>query len=90
MVDGYIDSGNGVNISIIDNSITLSSTKTYNTDSQWKEVVVYGVTGEKQKKLELAIGLGGYSADSSGKVWIDNVSMEKVDKVPEGFMLKFI
>lgn len=84
MVDGYIDSGNGVNISIIDNSITLSSTKTYNTDSQWKEVVVYGVTGEKQKKLELAIGLGGYSADSSGKVWIDNVSMEKVDKVPEG------
>jgi len=83
-VEGKIDYGNGVNISIIDNNITLQGSKTYETGSEWKKVEVYGVTGDKQKKLELAVGLGGYSADSEGKVWIDNVSMEKVDQVPQG------
>ena len=38
MVDGYIDSGNGVNISIIDNS-SLEQHENV-TDSQWKEVLV--------------------------------------------------
>lgn len=82
--DGVIEAGQGANISIYDAKMAFPEGMTLNSNGKWVTYTVYGVTGEKQETLQLAVGLGGFGATSTGKIWIDNVSMEKVAAVPEG------
>lgn len=57
----------------------------YQTDGQWQEHVVYFHTGSDQTSLEVSLGLGGYGSESSGTVYVDQVSVEKVEAVPDGY-----
>ena len=82
--DGVIEEGQGANISIYDAKVAFPEAMTLDSNGEWVTFTAYGVTADDQKKLELAVGLGGFGATSSGKIWIDNVSMEKVAAVPEG------
>lgn len=83
-VDGQISGGNGAGISIYDQKINFHKTSTLDSNNEWVTYTVYGVTGNDQDSLELAVGLGGFGAVSKGKIWIDGVSMERIDQVPEG------
>lgn len=74
--------GAGLNVSTIDG--LEKSGSLYGTAGEWQTVTVYFKTAEDQKSVELTIGIGGYSAESSGTAYIDNVRVEKVDSVPQG------
>ncbi len=83
-VEGTIESGHGAGLSIYDAKIAFPEAHTLDSNGEWVTYTVYGVTGENQETLQLAVGLGGFGATSTGKIWIDNVSMEQVQAVPEG------
>ena len=81
-IEGTLTGGTGFNISGID---TFGhSTALFTTDGQWQQQTAYFTTGAKQTSLELSLGLGGYSNESSGIVYIDDVQLEKVSTVPSG------
>lgn len=48
----------------------------------WEYVELYGSTEKKQDNFILAVALGGYGNENTGKVWFDDVIVEKVDKIP--------
>ncbi len=83
-VEGEIEAGYGAGISIYDQKITFSEAHSTNTGGEWVTYTIYGITGEDQESLQLAVGLGGFSATSEGTIWIDNVSVEKLEALPEG------
>lgn len=56
----------------------------YGSVDAWQTITAYFTTEDRQESVELTIGLGGYSAESSGTVYIDNVKVEKVKSIPEG------
>lgn len=56
----------------------------FGTTDGWVTRTVYLTTGEKQKSVQLSLGLGGYGAESSGTVYFDELTVKKVDAVPEG------
>ena len=79
---GATENGAGLNI-----SSKKGSQKTggiYGTVDKWQTITAYFTTEEKQESIELTIGIGGYSAESAGTVYIDNVKVEKVKSIPEG------
>ncbi|MBQ3847676.1 MAG: phospholipid carrier-dependent glycosyltransferase [Clostridia bacterium] len=73
--------GAGAMISAI--GVTERSDGVYGT-TDWQTVTIYTKTDKKQKVIELSFGLGGYSADASGKAMFDNISIEKVSSAPAG------
>ena len=52
--------------------------------NDWEYVELYGSTQKKQDSFILSIALGGYGNENTGKVWFDDVVVEKVDKIPSG------
>lgn len=70
--DGII-SCRGANISVL-NSGTYSESY-YDTEGRWVETVLYGVTGSNQTSLTLALRLGGYSGDGTGRAYFTDVSL---------------
>ncbi|MBR5280942.1 MAG: glycosyltransferase family 39 protein [Clostridia bacterium] len=81
-IEGTLVGGNGFNISAIE---TFGHSEAlYTTDGKWQQQTAYFTTGAKQTSLELSFGLGGYSNESAGIVYIDDVQIEKVSKVPGG------
>lgn len=89
-IDGTIDEpylsegtqGAGFNISSIDGSFRTGGI--YTTGNEWKQITAYLKTGDDQKTAKLSFGIGGYSAESVGTVYIDEISLEKVQSIPEG------
>ena len=88
-IEGVIDEnvsdesrGAGFNISAI--KASQRSAGLYTTGGEWQEYSAYVRTGPEQKEVELSIGVGGYSAESSGVAYVDNVSIKKVNSLPEG------
>lgn len=61
-----------------------SSTDIKGTNGDWEYVEFYGKTDKKQKSAILTVGVGGYSSTNTGKAWFDDVTVEKVDKLPSG------
>lgn len=82
-IDGSVAVGAGFTISAI--GTFGCSDGLYTTDDVWQEEIVYMQTGSDQESLELSFGLGGYSNESSGTVYVDSVSVEKVKSVPHGY-----
>lgn len=72
--------GRGANLSIAD--VYVFSESVYTEDS-WRHVKLYGVTGAKQHEVTVYARLGGYSGESVGKAWFDNVRLSAVEKVPD-------
>lgn len=80
LVDQMEDMGNGANLSIED---TFSHSDTlFDTDGEWKYVEWYGETGTNQHRVEISVRVGGYSAESVGKAFFDDLCVEKVDELP--------
>lgn len=52
--------------------------------NEWSYVELYGTTEKDQDSFVLAVALGGYGNENIGKVWFDDVVVEKVDKIPSG------
>lgn len=88
---GYIrtedvpDSGWGANLSIGD--ITETPPGIYGTQSSFVKVESYGITGENQTSLVVFVRLGGYSGESEGKAYFDDISLVKVEELPAGKVL---
>jgi Gpi18-like mannosyltransferase len=49
---------------------------------------LYGKTDNNQNKITVTLGLGGYGSTNTGKVWFDDVSIEKVDNPPENILIE--
>lgn len=50
--------------------------------NDWKYIELYGSTKKNQKSIVLSLALGSYGNENTGKVWFDDVVVEKVDKIP--------
>lgn len=51
---------------------------------EWKKVEFYGVTGAEQREFKVAAAIGGYGRLNTGKALFDDVSVEKIDQLPDG------
>ena len=74
--------GNGANLAVED--VYAFSERVFDTQSQWKYVEWYGETGENQHDLQLGARIGGYGAESQGTAYFDDLSVVKVDTLPDG------
>ena len=88
-IEGEIDAelaegekGAGFNISAI--RASQRSAALYSTGGEWQEYSAYIKTGKDQTSSELSIGVGGYSAESKGVAYIDNITVKKVSSLPDG------
>jgi hypothetical protein len=80
------EGGAGANISVVD-SLAASTSVLGTTD--WQRVELIGKTGSGQKKLTVAVRLGGYGALSLGEAWFDHVSVTKITEKPVGSISDF-
>ena len=82
LVESMEDTGNGANLGI--EEIYAFSDGVFDTAGEWKYIEWYGETGESQTELTFGVRVGGYSAESTGKAYFDDVCLEEVDALPTG------
>ena len=84
---GYIKAdaqdGRGANLSIKD--IYLFTDEIYDTNGEWQEAVLYGRTGSDQRAVTIFVRLGGYSGEATGEAWFRDVTLCKVEGIPNGY-----
>ena len=86
-LSGYVyvehmeDTGNGANFGI--EGIYSFSEGLFDTAGDWKYLEWYGETGEDQNEVTIGIRVGGYSAESVGKAYFDDIVLEEVDSLPD-------
>ncbi|MEN8906447.1 MAG: hypothetical protein ABF289_10865 [Clostridiales bacterium] len=71
----------GANIGILDQSVVSNDLKGTN---DWTEVDLFLKSTENKDKITLTFGLGSYGSLNTGKLWIDNIKVEKLDNIPHG------
>ncbi len=76
------DDGRGANISILDTSVYSESV--YDTEGEWVLLELYGRAAKKQDMITVALRIGGYSGDCTGKAWFRDVRVE-TSEIPDGF-----
>ncbi len=87
-IEGEIDAGRGeekgagFNVSAI--KVYQRSTGLYTTNGEWMEYTAYVQTGKDQKDAEISIGIGGYSSESQGVAYLDELNITKIAALPEG------
>ena len=74
--------GAGFNVSAM--NVYQRTTGLYTTNGEWMEYTAYVQTGKDQKDAEISLGKGGYSAESKGVAYVDEVKISKVDALPDG------
>jgi hypothetical protein len=82
-----IDKAKGANINI--EARLETSAQFFETTEAWQYAELYVRTGKEIRELTIALALGGYYADTSGKAAFDSVSMVKLtgaaaNKLPKG------
>lgn len=82
-VESMEPGGNGANLAVED--LYAFSECLFDTTGEWQYVEWYGKTGVDQRTVTIGARVGGYGAESIGKAYFDDITLEKVDKVPEGF-----
>lgn len=82
LVESMEDTGNGANLGV--EGIYSFSDGVFDTAGEWKYIEWYGETGKDQKELTFGVRVGGYSAESTGKAYFDDVRLEEVDELPTG------
>lgn len=75
-----IEEGHGANLSI--EGVYAFSEEFFDTDGKWEHIEYYGETGPDQDTVTVFARLGGYSGESAGKAYFDNLKLTKVDSVP--------
>ncbi len=73
-------SESGANISFLQ---TYCKSDFVKTNSDWQELVIYGKTDKDTTQTTVALRLGYYSADASGVVYFDDVSLVRLEELPE-------
>ncbi len=73
--------GWGANLSI--EGLYAYTSGLYDTRGRWEYVAMYGETGEDQREVTVFARLGGYSGESRGMAWFDDLTLRKVDSLPE-------
>ena len=85
-LSGYIKAdarmGRGASLSIAD--VYTSDTGLHDTNGEWERFTVYGRTARDQEQLTVFARLGGYSAESSGDAWFDDITLKAVKDLPDG------
>lgn len=76
--------GNGANLAV-EEVAGVHSTSLFG-DNDWQELSFNIQTGKNTKMLTLGLRVGGYSAESGGDAWFDNVKFEFLDRAPEEFI----
>ena len=76
------EGGLGANVSFL--GVYGTSRDYLDTNGQWEEVSLYAQTGRGQREATVAVRLGGYGAESTGKAWFTDVSLEAVKEAPIG------
>ena len=76
-----VEHGNGACISVED--IHGAYSTALMGDNSWTELTLCGITGKDQTTLKISLRIGGYSADSSGEAWFDDVRVEKLEQAPK-------
>ncbi len=82
LVEDMEEGGNGANLAL-ENVFAFSETF-FDTQGQWKYVEWYGETGPDQRKVGIGVRVGGYGAESTGKAFFDDVSIQRLDELPQG------
>ena len=86
-LSGYIRAdckeGLGANLSV--SGVYAFSEPLYDTRGDWEQMFFYGRTGPKQTEVTLYARLGGYSGEAVGDAWFDQLSLTRVETVPEGY-----
>lgn len=77
-----VEGGNGANISVIDSPATSDPVF---SDCDSKTIELTGKTGKDQTKITIALRIGGYSAESKGEAWFDDVKVEELNSAPASF-----
>ncbi len=77
-----IEGGNGANISVIDSPATSEPVL---SDCEGKTIELTGKTDKNQTKITVALRIGGYSAESKGEAWFDDVAVEELKSAPLAF-----
>lgn len=70
----------GATISIME---TLHVSESIEGDSSWERIDFAFITGDHQYNVELCFTLGGYSAENTGEVWFDDITVKQVDVAPK-------
>ena len=81
LVERMEETGNGANLAI--EEIYAYSEPVFDTQGEWKYVEWYGETGPQQRTVALGVRVGGYGAESVGSAYFDDVSLVKVDELPQ-------
>lgn len=76
------DAGRGANLSV--EGLYVFSESVFDSDGEWLYIETYGETGEDQEEVTVFVRVGGYSGESEGMAQFDDVSLRKVDELPEG------
>ncbi len=91
-LSGYVkaenipDAGLGANLSVA--GVYVFSDSLYGTDGAWRELTLYGLTGPGQNTVTVYARLGGYSGESEGKAYFDDLRLVKVTGgLPAGAVL---
>lgn len=71
--------GSGANLSIIERNEVYGNFK---GTKDWTKIELYGLTGKHQEKFTLALRLGGFSNLNKGKVYFDDLKVEKLAHKP--------
>ena len=82
LVDHMEDTGNGANFAL--EGLYAVSECLFDTGGKWAYLEWYGETGPSQTELTFGVRVGGYSSESVGKAFFDDIVFEKVDEIPSG------
>ena len=72
----------GANLSFI--GIYGTSLDVHDTDGQWQTVTLYARTGDGQSEATVAVRVGGYGSENTGKAWFTDVTLVPAETVPVG------
>ena len=74
--------GLGANLSV--DGVYAFSPSVFEAADEWQEVSLYGRTGPEQTSIIVYARLGGYGGESTGQAWFRDVSLTRIDSVPDG------
>jgi len=85
-----ITDGWGANLSV-ENTFAASE-GVFDTDGEWVEETLFFETTDGQTQVTIFLRVGGYSGESQGTAWFDDLSLTEVsaDQVPEGVTVESV
>ena len=79
--DNVADDRVGANLSIIG---AMEHSPDVRGTQAWQKIEVWGKTADDQTEIQLAARLGFYGANTTGRVWFDDIQVLAVDAPPHG------